>query len=81
MPAEEWGTVFTPTDDDGVPLSLEQLPLVIATTQQKPAHRFMMIKGLNGVPRRIGVTAFPIIGQVDRFLGAVAIFWEESKKS
>lgn len=78
MPAEEWGTVFTPVDDDGLLLSLEQLPLMIALTQQKPAHRFMLIKGLNGVPRRIGVTAFPIIGQANRFLGAIAVFWEES---
>lgn len=78
MPAEEWGTVFTPVDDSGMPLSLEQLPLMIALTKQTPAHRFMLIKGLNGIPRRIGVTAFPIIGQAERFLGAIAMFWEES---
>lgn len=78
MPAEEWGTVFTPVDDEGAPLPLEKLPLIIALTQQKPAHRFMLIRGLNGISRRIGVTAFPIIGQADRFLGAIAIFWEET---
>jgi PAS domain-containing protein len=78
MPAEEWGTVFTPVDDGGMPMALDQLPLMIALSKQTPAHRFMLIKGLNGIPRRIGVTAFPIIGQAERFLGAIALFWEES---
>lgn len=78
MPAEEWGTVFTPVDDSGMPLALDQLPLMIALSKQIPAHRFMLIKGLNGIPRRIGVTAFPIIGQAERFLGAISLFWEES---
>jgi hypothetical protein len=78
MPAVEWGTVFTPVDDGGMPMALDQLPLMIALSKQTPAHRFMLIKGLNGIPRRIGVTAFPIIGQAERFLGAIALFWEES---
>jgi hypothetical protein len=78
MPAEEWGTVFTPIGDDGMPLELDQLPLMIALNKKRPAHRYMLIKGLNGIPRRIGVTAFPIIGQAERFLGAISIFWEES---
>lgn len=80
MPAEEWGSVFTPMDDDGNALPLDKLPLMTALSHKKPAHRFMLIQGLNGVPRRIGVTAFPIIGQAARFLGAIALFWEESKQ-
>ena len=79
MPAEEWGTVFSPLDEDGSPLPLEQLPLMIALGKQRPAHRYMLIQGLNGIPRRIGVTAFPIIGQANRFLGGIAIFWVEDK--
>ena len=79
MPAEEWGTVFSPLDEDGSPLPLEQLPLMIALGQKRPAHRYMLIQGLNGISRRIGVTAFPIVGQANRFLGGIAIFWEEAK--
>ena len=78
MPAEEWGTVFTPADDEGSPLSLDQLPLMVALNKKRPSHRYMLIQGLNGTPRRIGVTAFPIIGQAERFLGAIALFWEEN---
>ena len=78
MPAEEWGSAFSPVNDEGEPLALNQLPLIIALTEKRPAHRYMLIKGLNGIPRRIGVTAFPIIGQANRFLGAISIFWEEN---
>jgi hypothetical protein len=30
--------------------------------------------------REIEITAFPLIGQADRFLGGIAIFWETRKK-
>jgi hypothetical protein len=49
---------------------------VIALQQHRPAHDTFWIKGLNGVARHLSVTAFPLIGQHDRDLGAVAIFWE-----
>ena len=76
MPAEAWSTVFQPTDADGRPLEPEHLPLVIALQERRPAHREFWIRGLDGVPRRIEVTAFPLVGQAGRYLGAVALFWE-----
>lgn len=76
MPVEEWSTLFKPTDEIGRPLAPESLPLVIVLTQHRPAHREMWIQGLDGVRRRIEVTAFPIDGQGGRRLGAIAVFWE-----
>ena len=76
MPVEVWSTLFKPTDANGNPLAPESLPLVIALTQHRPAHRDMWIEGLDGVQRLIEVTAFPINGQAERYLGALAIFWE-----
>ncbi|MGZ9224084.1 MAG: PAS domain-containing protein [Anaerolineales bacterium] len=76
MPVEEWSTLFKPMDETGKPLAAESLPLVIALTQHRPAHRDMWIQGLDGVRRLIEVTAFPINGQAERYLGALAIFWE-----
>jgi PAS domain-containing protein len=76
MPVEEWSTLFQPTDETGQPLAPESLPLVVALTQHSPAHRDMWIQGLDGVRRLIEVTAFPINGQAERYLGALAIFWE-----
>jgi len=79
MPAREWGTIFHPIDREGNSLPLEDLPLVIALTEHHPAHKLFWIRGMDGILREIEVTAFPLIGQADRFLGAIAIFWELSK--
>ena len=79
MPASEWATVFQPYDTDGQPLEPEELPLIIAMTKHHPAHKAFWIKGLDGALRQIEVTAFPLTGQSDRFIGAVAFFWEVLK--
>ena len=75
-PLDEWSAIFTPTAEDGSPLPPEALPLVIALQKHQAAHRAFWIRGLDGVRRRIEVTAFPLEGQGRRRLGAVAIFWE-----
>lgn len=79
MPAKEWATVFQPFDTEGNPLSPDDLPLIIALKEHHPAHKVFNIHGKDGVLREIEVTAFPLIGQADRFLGALAIFWESPK--
>lgn len=76
MPAQEWATVFQPTDEDGLPLSAGELPLLVALQEGRPAHSGFWIRGLDAVLRQIEVMAFPLIGQSNRRLGAVAIFWE-----
>ena len=76
MEATAWATIFTPTDDNGGALEPSALPLVIAVNTRRPAHRSFWIRGLDQVPRHIDVTAFPLIGQEDRYLGAIAVFWE-----
>ena len=76
LPAQEWATIFQPTDEDSRPLPPEQLPLIIALRESRPAHSGCWIRGLDGVLRQIEVIAFPLIGQSDRRLGAMAIFWE-----
>ena len=77
MPAMEWATIFQPVDEDGRPLAPEMLPLMVALKYCRPAHGGFWIRALDGVSRHIQVTAFPLIGQSERYLGAVAIFWEE----
>ena len=76
MPAQEWATIFNPVDQEGKSLSPEELPLMIALSTRHPAHKVFGIRGKDGITREIEVTAFPLIGQAQRFLGAVAIFWE-----
>ncbi len=79
MSLQEWATIFTPMDEQGAPLPPESLPLVVALRDCLPSHRDFRIKGLDNVVRHIEATAFPLVGQADRKLGAVAIFWEKEQ--
>jgi PAS domain-containing protein len=80
MPADEWGRAWVPCDENGDPLPPEELPLSIAVRSRHPAHRRFSIVGLDKVTRRIEAVAFPIIGQLDRHLGAAVLFWEQEAK-
>ena len=76
MPIAEWSTIFEPTDESGQPIAPEDIPLAIALTERRPAHRALWIWGLDRVQRHLEVTSFPLVGQAKRYLGAIAIFWE-----
>ena len=76
MSAAKWSTAFKATDENDVPLKPDELPLAIALAERRPAHKRFWIVGLDNVRRYIETTGLPIIGQADRFLGAVAFFWE-----
>jgi hypothetical protein len=79
MPATEWSTRFVPLDETGAPLPPEKLPLMITLQERRPAHLTFAILGLDKVQRRIDVTSFPVVGVGNRFLGALAIFWEDGR--
>ena len=72
----QWARAFVPTDGQGNALPPEKLPLVIALRDRRPAHSDFFIRGLDHSVRHIKATAFPLVGRTNRFLGAVAIFWE-----
>jgi len=76
MPASEWSTIFNPVGLDGTPMEPEEHPLMIAIIEQHPAHKRFWIRGLDKNKRLLEVTAIPLIAQADRFLGAIAFFWE-----
>lgn len=78
MPAREWTTIFQPTSREGNAIPPEELPLMIALSKHRPAHDLFWIRSKDGISREIEVTAFPLIGQAGRFLGAIALFWERS---
>ncbi len=77
----EWRALFKPTDEDGSAVKREDTALFIATERRQPAHSRGWIQGLDGVPHRIEGIAFPLVGQSDRMLGAVGIFWEDEEPS
>lgn len=76
MPLSEWSTKFEPTTEDGTPFPAEQLPLALALSKRRPHQGQLWICGLDNVRRHIEIMALPLVGQGERYMGAVAIFWE-----
>jgi len=76
MPVDEWATIFTPKDIEGSPLSPEGLPLVQTLQNRQPAHGTFYIDNKKGRKLQITVTAIPIEGRPNRYLGAMAMFWK-----
>lgn len=75
MDAMQWGERFATCDDDGRPVPVEELPLMIALHQERPAYRRLRIRSGSGEERRLEVSAFPILGN-EGVRGAMAIFWD-----
>jgi len=67
---------FEPTELDGTPIDVDDLPSAIATKQQRPASRHVRIVGLDGIQRTLSVTAFPLFARGGEFVGAVSVFWQ-----
>ena len=77
MPIEEWSVQFRPTSEDGRTIPAEELPLALALREGRPAYLSpILLTGQDRVQRRVSSTAFPVVGQQSRRLGAVALFWE-----
>ena len=74
MPPEEWSTAFGPLDDEGQPVTLEELPLTIALRRGRPAHHHLRIQSLEDDVHDIEVSAIPIVTS-EGTRGAMAIFW------
>lgn len=79
MRQDVWSTIFLPTDEHGSPLPPAAVPLVIALRERRPVHGTIGFTGLDGVTKLIELTAFPLEGQGNRHLGAVAMFWPAQK--
>lgn len=72
----EWSTVFRPANADGGLVKREEMPLYVATEQRRTSYLTSWLRGLDGVTRCVEGIAFPLIGQGERMLGAVGLFWE-----
>ena len=75
----DWYDAFQPTAEDGSPIKREDHPMHLALRRRQPSYRRFLYRGLDGVERVAEGTAFPLVGQCQRHLGAVGIFWEGHK--
>jgi PAS domain-containing protein len=71
---EEWGALFGPFDESGAPIPYDDLPLVSAVRDGRPAHAEYVIHSSDGASHEVEVSAFPIL-TAHGSQGGIAIFW------
>ena len=75
LPVEEWSTMFGPFDDEGDPIPVDKLPLVVALRHNRPSYARLHVSSLKGERHAIEVAALPLVANAGGFRGALAIFW------
>jgi PAS domain-containing protein len=78
MAFDEWTAVYAVRDESGRLVGVDEIPLVLALRGRRPVHVRIDITGLDGAARTLEVSAFPLEGQGEQVLGAVALFWEST---
>jgi PAS domain-containing protein len=71
---QEWGSLFGPFDENGEPIPYDDLPLVAAVRNGRPAHANFEISSADGARHSVEVSAFPILTPHGS-QGAIAVFW------
>src|SRR5690349_21247507 len=71
---DQWGSLFGPFDKEGKPIPYDDLPLVVAVRNGRPAHADFEISSADGVRHRVEASAFPIL-TAHGSQGAIAVFW------
>jgi PAS domain S-box-containing protein len=79
LPLKTWSIAFRPRTPEGAFMPIEELPLVRAVRDRRPAHGVLAITDRDGVERTIEITAFPLEGGRGRLIGGVAMFWEPER--
>jgi PAS domain-containing protein len=79
MPATALTSTFTPVDEQGQPMSPEELPLMMALSKRRPVYKRLHLHGLDGVRRHLEVVSIPLVGLQGEFLGAASLYWEIEK--
>ena len=78
MAFDDWTATYAVRDDSGRLVGVDEIPLVRALRGRRPVHVRVDITGQDGTARTLEVSAFPLEGQGEQLLGAVALFWESA---
>jgi hypothetical protein len=70
-----WSSRMEMMDESGQPLPPGARPVPRAFAERRPVHQALVVKALDGWVRSVELTVVPLVGQADRLLGAVLIFW------
>jgi len=68
-------------DAEGNALPEDQAPLVVAQREQRPVHRRVTMRALDGQDHEVEITAFPLLGGGGHMIGGVVMFWERKKQT
>jgi PAS domain-containing protein len=71
---EEWGSMFGPFDENGETIPYDELPLVRAVRNGRPAHAEFTVRSTDGLTHTVEASAFPIL-TAHGSQGAIAVFW------
>ena len=78
-PPAEWDAKWPSTNADGETISLIDGPLSGVINERHPAHGSIRVQGLDGHWHDIEATVYPLFASAERFVGAVAVFWEVTR--
>ena len=70
----EWGGLFGPYDEAGETIPYDELPVVQAVRDGRPAHASFGVRAFDGQVHAVECSAFPIL-TAHGSQGAIAIFW------
>ena len=71
---EEWGSMFGPFGEEGEPIPYDELPLVTAVRNGRPAHAEFTLRSTDGAIHTVEASAFPIL-TAHGSRGAIAVLW------
>jgi PAS domain S-box-containing protein len=77
LPKETWVRGYKARDRDGNDLPSSMIPTVVALEERRPAHLAHQARLFGGEWFDVDVSALPVVGQQDRFLGVVVLFWSD----
>lgn len=75
MPRELWMRSYHGRTREGAEIPREELPVMVALDRQRPAHSAHQVRFFGERWFELAVSALPVIGQQDRFLGVLVLFW------
>jgi PAS domain-containing protein len=78
MTANEFGDLLDLTALDGTPIRRRDSPPGRAFFDREPAHDQLRVVTLDGTPREVEVTAYPLFGRDEEMHGVLTVFWEAS---
>jgi PAS domain-containing protein len=79
VPQREWGALFGPVGADGEAIAYDELPLVSAVRNGRPAHAEFTIRSADGAEHAVEASAFPIL-TAHGSRGALAMLWPSERR-